>query len=107
MGGPRVAWLVPPSLRVYQWSWLGPDLLAGLTLAAVAIPECMGYAKIAGTPIVSGLYSTLLPLAAFALAGSSRLAGGWSGGPTRIVRPHRGTAGAPAAPSRPDDRGGG
>lgn len=72
MGGPRVAWLVPPSLRAYQWSWLGPDLLAGLTLAAVAIPECMGYAKIAGTPIVSGLYSTLLPLAAFALAGSSR-----------------------------------
>lgn len=64
--------LLPPSLRAYRLAWLGPDLLAGVTLAAVAIPECMGYAKIAGTPIVSGLYSILLPLAAFALVGSSR-----------------------------------
>ncbi len=51
---------------------LGPELLAGLTLAAVAIPECMGYTKIAGTPVVTGLYTILLPILAFALLGSSR-----------------------------------
>lgn len=52
-------------------SW-GTDVLAGITLAAVAIPECMGYTKIAGTPVVTGLYTILLPLVAFALLGSSR-----------------------------------
>ncbi len=51
---------------------LGSDVLAGLTLAAVAIPECMGYTKIAGTPVVTGLYTILLPILAFALLGSSR-----------------------------------
>jgi len=63
---------LPPGLRGYRRAWLGPDLLAGLTLAAVAIPECMGYTKIAGTPVVTGLYTILLPLAAFALLGASR-----------------------------------
>lgn len=50
----------------------GPDLVPGITLAAVAIPACMGYTKIAGTPVVTGLYTILLPAAAFALLGSSR-----------------------------------
>jgi MFS superfamily sulfate permease-like transporter len=48
------------------------DVLAGITLAAVAIPECMGYTKIAGTPVVTGLYTMLLPIAVFAWLGSSR-----------------------------------
>jgi MFS superfamily sulfate permease-like transporter len=49
-----------------------PDIVAGITLAAVAIPECMGYTKIVGTPVVTGLYTILLPIAMFALLGSSR-----------------------------------
>jgi high affinity sulfate transporter 1 len=49
-----------------------PDVIAGVTLAAVAIPECMGYTKIVGTPVVTGLYTILLPIAVFALVGSSR-----------------------------------
>ncbi|WP_346900786.1 SulP family inorganic anion transporter [uncultured Roseibium sp.] len=49
-----------------------PEILAGLTLAAVAIPEVMGYTKIAGTPVITGLYTMLLPMALFALLGSSR-----------------------------------
>jgi high affinity sulfate transporter 1 len=49
-----------------------PDVVAGVTLAAVAIPECMGYTKIVGTPVVTGLYTILLPIAIFALLGSSR-----------------------------------
>src|SRR5580700_6944025 len=48
------------------------DALAGLTLAALGIPEVLGYAKIAGMPLVTGLYTMLLPMAAFAVLGSSR-----------------------------------
>jgi high affinity sulfate transporter 1 len=48
------------------------DLVAGITLAALGIPEVMGYTKIAGTPTVTGLYTILLPLLAFAVFGASR-----------------------------------
>ncbi len=48
------------------------DVLAGVTLAALGIPEVLGYAKIAGMPVVTGLYTLLLPLAVFAVLGSSR-----------------------------------
>jgi high affinity sulfate transporter 1 len=48
------------------------ELIAGLTLAALAIPEVMGYTKIAGTPVIFGLYTILIPAALFALFGSSR-----------------------------------
>lgn len=48
------------------------DIVAGITLAALAIPEVMGYTKIAGMPVVTGLYTILIPTALFALFGSSR-----------------------------------
>ena len=48
------------------------DLVAGATLAALAIPEVIGYARIAGMPVVTGLYTLLLPAVLFALFGSSR-----------------------------------
>ena len=48
------------------------EITAGITLAALAIPEVMGYTKIAGTPVVTGLYTLLLPVLLFALFGSSR-----------------------------------
>ena len=48
------------------------DALAGVTLAALAIPEVMGYTTIAGMPVITGLYTILLPLAVFAVFGSSR-----------------------------------
>src|SRR5689334_16443801 len=47
-------------------------MLAGLTLAALGIPAVLGYAKIAGMPLVTGLYTLLLPMAVFAVLGSSR-----------------------------------
>ena len=43
------------------------DIIAGITLAALAIPQVLGYAKIAGVPVVYGLYTLLIPLAIFAL----------------------------------------
>jgi sulfate permease, SulP family len=48
------------------------DILAGIVLAAVGIPEVMGYTKIAGVPIATGLYTLILPAVAFAILGSSR-----------------------------------
>ena len=48
------------------------DLLAGFTLAAMNVPQALGYTRIAGTPVVTGLYTLLLPLVAFATLGSSR-----------------------------------
>ncbi|HEY6406455.1 MAG TPA: SulP family inorganic anion transporter [Ktedonobacteraceae bacterium] len=48
------------------------DIIAGLTLAALGIPEVMGYTKIAGMPVVTGLYTLLLPVLVFAIFGSSR-----------------------------------
>jgi len=48
------------------------EIIAGLTLAALGIPEVMGYTKIAGTPIITGLYTFLLPVLVFAIFGSSR-----------------------------------
>ncbi len=65
--------LRPVAFRGYQRSWLTTDLIAGVTLAAVAIPETMGYTSIAETPIQTGLYTILLPTIVFALLGSSRL----------------------------------
>ncbi len=49
-----------------------PNLMAGVTLAAVNIPQAMGYTKIAGTPVITGLYTLLLPLIGFAVFGASR-----------------------------------
>jgi high affinity sulfate transporter 1 len=51
--------LLLPSLRGYSRAWLGADLLAGLTLAAVCVPESMADAKLAAMPPVTGLYAFL------------------------------------------------
>ena len=48
------------------------DALAGVTLAFMNIPQVLGYTRIAGTPVVTGLYTVFLPLVAFAVFGSSR-----------------------------------
>jgi high affinity sulfate transporter 1 len=65
--------LLPEALRGYQRAWLVRDVVAGLTLSAVAIPEVMGYTSIAQTPIVTGLYTVIFPTLVFALLCSSRL----------------------------------
>ncbi len=48
------------------------NIIAGITLAALAIPEVMGYTKIAGMPVVTGLYTILISMAPYALFGASR-----------------------------------
>jgi sulfate permease, SulP family len=49
-----------------------PDIIAGLTLAALGMPQAMGYTKIIGTPVITGLYTLFIPVLVFALFGSSR-----------------------------------
>jgi high affinity sulfate transporter 1 len=48
------------------------DALAGFTVAAMNVPQSLGYTRIAGTPVITGLYTLLLPLVMFAALGSSR-----------------------------------
>ncbi|HEY2120301.1 MAG TPA: SulP family inorganic anion transporter [Candidatus Acidoferrum sp.] len=59
-------------LRPFQWAELPKNLLAGFTLAAMNVPQSLGYTRIAGTSVITGLYTLLLPLIAFAIFGSSR-----------------------------------
>jgi SulP family sulfate permease len=66
------AWPVLQGMLPIERSRVPAEVLAGLTLAALGIPAVLGYAKIAGMPLVTGLYTMLLPMAAFAVLGSSR-----------------------------------
>jgi len=56
----------------YHRDWLRPDLIAGLTTAAVVIPKAMAYATIAGLPVQVGLYTAFVPMMIYAVLGSSR-----------------------------------
>ena len=56
----------------YRKDWLRPDVIAGLTTAAVVIPKAMAYATIAGLPVQVGLYTAFLPMVIYAVLGTSR-----------------------------------
>ena len=60
------------SLRGYRPGWLQGDLLAGLTVWAVLVPESLAYATIAGVSPVIGLYAAPGALILYAAFGSSR-----------------------------------
>ena len=64
--------LLPNWLLNYQKDWLRPDVIAGLTAAAVVIPKAMAYATIAGLPVEVGLYTAFVPMVIYAILGSSR-----------------------------------
>jgi high affinity sulfate transporter 1 len=59
-------------LPAYRREWLRPDIVAGVTTAAVVIPKSLAYATIAGLPIQVGLYTAFIPLIVYAMLGSSR-----------------------------------
>ena len=59
-------------LRTYPRRWLRFDVIAGLTTGAVVIPKAMAMATVAGLPVELGLYTSLLPMAIYALMGTSR-----------------------------------
>ena len=59
-------------LRHYDRAWLGSDLIAGATAAAVVIPQAMGYATVAGLPVEIGLYTCIFPMLIYAFFGTAR-----------------------------------
>jgi len=60
-------------VRTYQRSWLRRDVVAGLVLAAILVPQGMAYAELAGLPAVTGLYTTIACLIGYAIFGPSRV----------------------------------
>jgi sulfate permease, SulP family len=76
-GAPRPttrAWPVFGSMQGYRMAWLRPDVVAGLTVWAVLVPEALAYATIAGVPPVVGLYAAVPALVLYAAFGNSRTA---------------------------------
>src|SRR4051794_39082210 len=68
--------LVPPGVRAlsgYRRAWLRSDLVAGLVLTALLVPQGMAYAELAGLPPITGLYTTILCLLGYAAFGPSRV----------------------------------
>ncbi|HMX07705.1 MAG TPA: SulP family inorganic anion transporter [Microthrixaceae bacterium] len=59
--------------RTYERGWLRFDLVAGIVLAAILVPQGMAYAELAGLPPVNGLYTTIACLVAYAIFGPSRV----------------------------------
>jgi high affinity sulfate transporter 1 len=64
---------IPEWLQPYRKEWLRPDMLAGVTSAAVIIPKAMAYATIAGLPVQVGLYTAFVPMVIYAVLGTSRV----------------------------------
>jgi high affinity sulfate transporter 1 len=64
---------IPHWLASYRKDWLQPDIIAGLTSAAVVIPKSMAYTSVAGLPLQVGLYTAFLPMTLYAFLGTSRV----------------------------------
>ena len=60
-------------LSSYQRSWLSKDLVAGLVLTALLVPQGMAYAELAGLPPITGLYTSILCLVGYAIFGPSKI----------------------------------
>ncbi len=61
------------TVRTYQRAWTRPDIVAGIVLAAILVPQGMAYAELAGLPPVTGLYTTIGCLVGYAVFGPSRI----------------------------------
>src|SRR5215472_5185398 len=65
-----------PGMRTvasYRVEWLGNDIVAGIVLTTLLVPQGMAYAELAGLPAITGLYTTILCLAGYAVFGPSRI----------------------------------
>src|ERR1700751_4243696 len=66
----------PPGVRAlasYRISWLRRDVVAGLVLTTLLVPQGMAYAELAGLPAITGLYTTIFCLLGYAVFGPSRI----------------------------------
>ena len=70
------AWSALPGVRMlatYRAGWLSHDVVAGLVLTALLVPQGMAYAELAGLPAITGLYTSILCLIGYAVFGPSRI----------------------------------
>src|SRR5829696_1235751 len=68
--------LVPPGVRAfsgYRRPWLVKDVVAGVVLTTLLVPQGMAYAELAGLPPITGLYTTIMCLLGYAVFGPSRI----------------------------------
>jgi high affinity sulfate transporter 1 len=61
------------AVRRYERGWLRDDLVAGIVLTSLLIPQGMAYGELAGLPAIAGIYATMIPLLAYAVFGPSRI----------------------------------
>src|SRR5256885_12345826 len=61
------------AVRSYRREWLAKDVVAGVVLTTLLVPQGMAYAALAGLPPITGLYTSILCLTAYALFGPSRI----------------------------------
>src|SRR5688572_30944025 len=61
------------ALKSYHRAWLPKDVVAGLVLSALLVPQGMAYAELAGLPPITGLYTSILCLVGYAVFGPSRV----------------------------------
>jgi MFS superfamily sulfate permease-like transporter len=61
------------NLSSYRREWLGKDVVAGIVLSTLLVPQGMAYAELAGLPPITGLYTTIMCLLAYAVFGPSRI----------------------------------
>src|SRR3954466_11232776 len=61
------------TFKSYRMAWLRSDLIAGLVLATLLVPQGMAYAELAGLPAITGLYTSMLCLVSYAIFGPSRI----------------------------------
>lgn len=61
------------AVRSYRRGWLGPDVVAGIVLTTLLVPQGMAYAELAGLPPITGLYTSILCLLGYAVFGPSRI----------------------------------
>ena len=87
--------------RTYRREWLHRDVVAGLVLTALLVPQGMAYAELAGLPAVTGLYATVVPLLAYAVFGPSRIL---VLGPDSALAPLVAAAVIPVAGADPSER---
>lgn len=66
-----VMWLTPMFPDLHTAVYLQSDVLAGMAVGVMAVPQCVSFALMAGLPSAYGLYSAFLPVLAYALTGSS------------------------------------
>ena len=85
--GAAASWPASPSCAATSAAWLRADVLAGVTVTAYLVPQCLAYAGLAGAPPLTGLWVAVVAMVLYALLGTSRQL---SVGPESADRGHGG-----------------